>query len=152
MDDSTPALPRQRFGMRFVVLARRWRRALDAQLAALGLTDAGWPPLMYLAQAGGGLTQRELAERIGIDGSSLVRLLDQHARAGWIERRDDPQDRRTWRLFLTRDGRAMVRRIQTVLDRVESRMLAGLDDAQLQALLDGFDRIGEGIAAMESGA
>lgn len=135
--------------MRFVVLARQWRRALDVQLSALGLTDAGWPPLVYLAQAGGGLTQRELADRIGIDSSSLVRLLDQHARAGWIERREDPEDRRAWRLFLSPSGKSMVRRIRAVLDQVESRMLAGLDDAQLQALLDGFDRIAEGVAALE---
>ncbi|MFT4266702.1 MAG: MarR family transcriptional regulator [Xenophilus sp.] len=148
MNDSNPP-PRQRFGMRFVVLARQWRRALDTQLAALGLTDAGWPPLVYLAQAGG-LTQRELAGRIGIDGSSLVRLLDQHVRAGWVERREDPGDRRAWRLHLTREGQGMVRRIRSVLDRVEAGMLAGLDDAQLQAMLEAFDRIGEAIGAMEA--
>lgn len=135
--------------MRFVLLARQWRRALDAQLSALNLTDAGWPPLVHLAAGDSGLTQRELADRIGINGSSLVRLLDQHAQAGLIERREDPQDRRTWRLFLTREGRTAVRRIQAVLDKVETRMLAGLSDAQLLATLAAFDRVAEGIAALE---
>lgn len=135
--------------MRLVTLARQWRRVLDAQLAPLGLSGAGWPPLAHLAHAGGGLTQRELAERIGIDGSSLVRLLDQHTGAGWIERREDPQDRRAWRLYLTREGRAMARRIQAVIERVESDMLAGVDAAQLQAMRTGFDHIGRAIAALE---
>lgn len=140
-----------RFGMRFVGLARLWRRTLDAEMAGLGLTDAGWPPLVYLAQAGGGLTQRELARRIGIDGSSLVRLLDQHAQAGRIERREDPQDRRVWRLHVTPDGQAMVGRIQATLDRVEASMLIGLDDRQLGMMTEAFDCIADNISALEVG-
>ena len=53
-----------------------WRHALDGRMAALGLSDAAWPPLVYLDRSGEGVTQSELATRCGIDGSTLVRLLD----------------------------------------------------------------------------
>lgn len=149
---STPSPTHDRFGMRFVGVARLWRRALDTELSGLGLTDASWPPLIYLAQAGGGLTQRELAARIGIDGSSLVRLIDQHAQAGWIERHEDPQDRRAWRLHLTREGQALVRRIRQALDRTEARMLDGIDEPALAATLQSLDRIAANIEALEGRA
>ncbi|WP_410859550.1 MarR family winged helix-turn-helix transcriptional regulator, partial [Paraburkholderia sp. SIMBA_054] len=56
------------------------------------MTDATWVPLVHLHQTGGGLTQKELAALVGIDGSSLVRLLDILCRQGLAERRVDERD------------------------------------------------------------
>src|SRR3546814_991440 len=67
---------RSRFGIRFSLLARRWRQVLDAHLATAGLSDATWIPLVHPSETGGGITQKELAALVGIDGSCLVRLLD----------------------------------------------------------------------------
>lgn len=141
--------PQQRFGMRFVSVARLWRRHLDVELRELGLSDASWPPLIYLAEAGEALTQKELARRIGIDGSTLVRLVDQHVQAGWIERCVDVQDRRAWWLQLTRSGRGVVRRIQAALDRAETQMLAGLGASDLAVTLATFESIASNIHALQ---
>ena len=72
--DDTP--PRFRFGHQFSLLARQWRRAVETRLEQAGLTDATWAPLVHLSASGGGITQKELAALVGIDGSTLVRLLD----------------------------------------------------------------------------
>src|SRR5690554_7415022 len=68
--------PRDRFGIRFSMLSRLWRRTIDQQMAAVGLSDISWAPLIHLAESGDGVSQKELASLVGIDGSSLVRLLD----------------------------------------------------------------------------
>ena len=86
---AAPITPRSRFGIRFALLARRWRQSLDAHLAEAGLSDATWVPLVHLHESGGGITQKDLAALVGIDSSSLVRLLDILCRQGLAERRVD---------------------------------------------------------------
>ncbi len=133
--------PRARFGMRFSLLARRWRRAIDSRLAAAGLTDATWVPLVHLHETGGGITQKALAQRVGVDGSSLVRVLDILCRQNLVERRADASDGRARLIHLTETGQARVAEILRELAAAEQPLLAGLSDAELAAMLDGFDRI-----------
>lgn len=145
-----PALSsRLRFGLELVLVARRWRRIVDQRLAARGLSDASWTPLVHLAVAGDGITQTELAERIGLDGSSLVRTLDRLAGQGLIERRLDPGDRRLRRIHLTEAGRQATRAIREKLTSAEFELLADFTDDELAALLDGFDRLSQRITTLE---
>ena len=113
-----PAPARLRFGIKFVLLARRWRQALDQRLAEVGLSDATWAPLVHLWESGGGISQKDLAALVGIDGSSLVRLLDILAGRGLVERRMDPADRRTRLVFLTEAGRADANRYKIMVSRI----------------------------------
>lgn len=138
---SQPPSPRARFGIRFALLARRWRRALDARLAEAGLTDATWVPLVHLDETGGGLCQKDLAALVGVDGSSLVRVIDILARQGLVERRPDPADGRTRRIHLTQDGQARVARIRDELTRAEAVLLADLSDDEIGQILERFERI-----------
>ncbi len=139
--------PKRILGIRLVGLARRWRQYLDVQLSSSGLSDATWAPLMHLHRAGEGLLQRELAARVGLDVSSLVRLLDILEQRQLVERRPDPQDRRANRLFLTMAGHAQVARIRGLVEPLEDDLLQDLDDAATEALLQAFARIEARLAA-----
>ena len=141
---------RELFGFRLAVLVRRWRRVAEISLQEAGLTDASWAPLIHLAESGDGVTQKVLAARVGIDGSSLVRLLDILERRGFIERRVDPQDRRARLIFLTEPGRRAVAGIRDVLARTDVELLAGLSDAELAGMLAAFDQIAERIGEKEA--
>ena len=136
--------PRSRFGVAFVQLARQWRRAIDVRLAQAGLTDATWSPLVYLDGAPDGIVQKDLATLVGIDDSSLVRLVDILERRGLIERRIDEHDRRAKRVVLTVEGREAVRSIRKTLHKAEAEMLALVSDAEIVEMLDIFDRIDAG--------
>src|SRR4051794_20112205 len=103
-----PSTSRRLFGFQFAVLARRWRTYLDQALSEAGLTDATWAPLVHLDRSGDGVPQKTLALRIGIDGSTLVRLIDILESRGLVERRTDPTDRRARLLHLTEAGRQAV--------------------------------------------
>lgn len=140
--------PRFRFGFHLVTLARQWRRQLDTELAAAGLSDASWAPLMHLAEGGDDISQSELALRVGLDGSSLVRLIDLLEERGMIARRVDPNDRRARRIVLTPAGRTEVAAIRARLHEIECRMLADLDDPALTHMIDGFTRIETRIRAL----
>lgn len=134
--------PKRLLGMRLVGLARRWRQALDARLAAAaGLSDAAWAPLVHLHRLGDGISQTELATAVGLDGSSLVRLLDMLVAQGLIERRAHASDRRVKNVHLTPAGRRTVVNIRKRLTAAEDELLADLDDAGAQAMLQAFDQI-----------
>ncbi|MCH4542893.1 transcriptional regulator [Ochrobactrum sp. POC9] len=142
--------PRSQFGIRFSLLARRWRRALDIRLAEAGLTDATWVPLVHLHQTGGGLTQKELAALVGIDGSSLVRLLDILCRQGLAERRVDERDSRARLVHLTAQGEKRVAEIRQELAKGEKEMLADLSDDDIATILRSFDSIEHRLSQIQS--
>ena len=144
------ASPRARFGVRFALLARRWRRALDVRLAEAGLSDATWVPLVHLQESGDGITQKELAGLVGIDGSSLVRLLDILCRQGLVERRVDAADARARLVHLTDAGRARVAEIRRELGKGEAEMLADLSDADIAAMLRNFQLIEQRLQALQA--
>jgi MarR family transcriptional regulator, transcriptional regulator for hemolysin len=140
-------LPLDGFGMSFVVLARRWRRALEEALAREGHADATWVPLVHLADSGEPLCQRELALRAGLDGSSLVRLLDLLAARGLIERRTKLGDRRANLLHLTEAGRVAAADVRRILAERESEMVSGVAEAELRTISAVFERISRNLSA-----
>lgn len=142
--------PRSQFGIRFSLLARRWRRTLDIRLAEAGLTDATWVPLVHLHQTGGGLTQKELAALVGIDGSSLVRLLDILCRQGLAERRVDERDSRARLVHLTEQGEKRVAEIRQELAKGEREMLADLSDDDIRTMLRSFESIEHRLSQIQS--
>jgi len=136
--------------MLLVGVARRWRAALDASLAESGLSDATWGPLVHIGLSGGAISQKDLAARVGIDGSSLVRLIDILASRELVERRQDPADRRSNLLFLTPAGEASVRRIRHFLTQAEDEMLRDFDEGEVLALTSALERIDSRIAELRA--
>lgn len=117
-------------------LGRGWRQAADRALANLDVSaSCGWA-LVQVGRLGDNVRQTDLAAELDITGPSLVRLVDQLAVAGKIERVPDASDRRVSRIRLTASGRAMLVAIEAVLADLRHEILAGLSDTALQAALD----------------
>jgi DNA-binding MarR family transcriptional regulator len=55
-----------------------------------------------------GLSQKELAEILEVEPITVARLIDRLERQGMVERRDDPADRRVWRLHLLPPARPVL--------------------------------------------
>lgn len=134
------------------MLSRLWRRTIDQQMAAVGLADISWAPLIHLAESGDGVSQKELASLVGIDGSSLVRLLDTLEARGHIQRCTAPDDRRVKLIMLTEAGKAAVVDIRRQLLAIEHQMLADLDDSELTRMLEAIDLIQQRIGLLARGS
>lgn len=141
---------RSSFGIRFSLVARRWRQELEAFLAASGLTDATWIPLVHLQETGGGITQKDLAALVGIDGSSLVRLLDILNREGLIERRRDESDARARLIHLTPTGTQRVADIRRQLAGVEQHLLSDLPDTSIADMMQRFEQIEQRLIELKA--
>jgi len=129
------------FGFRLAWMARRLRQAVDGELRAYGLTEATWRPLAYLGRLGEGIRQKELAQALGIEGPSLVRLLDGLERRGLVERREDEEDRRAHGIYLTPQGRELQKRVLRISDAIQRRLLAAVQPADLEACQRVFQAI-----------
>ncbi len=106
----------QDFALALHDTARAWRHALDRRLKALGLSQASWMSIAFLAKATVPLTQTELAHCLSVEQPTVVSMLDRLQRAGLVRREMDASDRRIRRVLLTHQGQevyAEVRRIAT---------------------------------------
>lgn len=115
-------------------VSRLLRRAIARHLEGSELTFAQARVLVHLARDPG-LRQVELAARLEVQPITLTRLLDQLARHDFVERRRDPDDRRAWRLFVTKrahDSLTSIRRIGAV---ARTDALAGIAPARVDELL-----------------
>jgi len=81
-----------------------------------------------------GLTQSQVAEALGIKRTNFVGMLDTLEKRGLAERRQTARDKRSYALYLTAEGAALMRRLKPVLKAHESRMIAKVGE-------DGRDRL-----------
>jgi len=68
------------------LLGRRWRSQFDARLRTVGLSHARWRVLSVLCEASEGLTQREMADRLGVGGPTVVRHVEHLQHRGLSQR------------------------------------------------------------------
>ena len=122
-------------------VARYVRRALDKELCACGLSQATALPLLVLSRGGPNLRQGVIAEELGIEGPSLVRVVDMLIEEGLLTRREDPSDRRAKLLKLTARGVERVVDIEAAAQRMRSRMLAEVTPAELATVVGVLSKI-----------
>ena len=107
---------------RNILLAGRlWRKMARHAASVHGISEAASAPLIWIGRLGENVRQTVLADAVGIEGASLVRLLDELQGAGLITREQDPSDRRANAVNLTERGREVLEAVnQTLIDlRVE---------------------------------
>jgi MarR family transcriptional regulator, transcriptional regulator for hemolysin len=103
-------------------VSRRWRVRLDERFRHTGLTQARWTVLLQLSQAGA-MSQRELAERIGVEGPTLVRALDKLEDQGFVARRAG-DDRRVKEIHLTDAAAPVLAEITRISTELRRALLA----------------------------
>ncbi len=71
---------------------RQWQRLADSRLGSYGISTACTMPLLMIGRSGGGIRQVALAQQLGMEGPSLVRLLDKLCASDLVrrERRQRP--------------------------------------------------------------
>jgi MarR family transcriptional regulator, transcriptional regulator for hemolysin len=142
---------RQAYTHALLLAGRHWRRAADAVVKEDGLSDATAYPLVLIGRLDGEPRQNALAEAIGVEGPTLVRLLDQLCSAGIIVRREDPIDRRAKVLSLTASGRTVVAKIEAELSMLRETVFASVSAADLKASLRVFQTLLESTGTSRRG-
>jgi MarR family transcriptional regulator for hemolysin len=98
----------------------------------LGLTPSQWKIILAL-NLSDGLTQKELADKIYVDGSTLVPILDKMEQNGLIERKADSKDRRINRIFLTSKSESTVDSIILIVLQLRKMIYMGLSEDEINS-------------------
>ena len=143
-----PIEARSRFGLLLGSVFRQWRRQVDLGFKELGLSDATRMPLLVLYAQAQAMRQKDLADALYLDSSSLVRVLAQLRAAELVDWARDPQDRRTKRIALTPAGRATAALILARSLEIEQALLAELPAQDMRTTRDVLEKISRRFEAL----
>ena len=121
-------------------VAQLVRRHADKRARMHGMTRAQWAVLARLEREPG-ITQSRLAALTDVEPITIGRLVDRLEANGLIERHADRDDRRIWRLTLTRKSAAILRQIAAFRRELHEDMAQGLDEASLGTLVGCLQRM-----------
>ena len=99
-------IPDSAFAYLMQDVTRQMRTLFDRRATRFAMTRAQWRALKAIRHHDG-LSQSELAEHLELQPIPVSRVVDRLEKAGYIERRADPGDRRRWRLHPTAKAHAV---------------------------------------------
>jgi MarR family transcriptional regulator, transcriptional regulator for hemolysin len=140
--------PDRSLGVLISDVARLLRRNFDRRLQSLGLTQAQWRAIVHVSRTEG-MNQVALAECLEAQPITVARLIDRMEAAGWIERRNDPLDRRAVQLFLTPKCQPILEEIHARAADMMSDGVAGMSATAQKQLFESLQRMKQNLAANE---
>ena len=105
-----------------------------ATVGEAGVTP-GWFGLMVIVAHNEGLSQTRLARALGIDGSTMVAMIDRLEENGWLRRQRSEVDRRSHALYLTEEGTDLLERLTPMVEQHEAELSQGFSADDKTALL-----------------
>ena len=141
---------REHVGITISRTARTWRTKLDERLSPLGLTQARWLVLMHLSRMGGESLQKELAFIVGVEGPTLVRVLDGLERLGLVQRLGVEGDKRARLIRLTPKADSVISDIMRIGIKLRGEALAGISDEDIESFFRVLEAILANLAAAPS--
>lgn len=111
-----------------------YRQNIDVMLQPFGVS-AGQSPLLSLLLKKDGQFQKDLAQQLGVKPSSLTTMLNRMERSGLLRREKSDTDQRACRVYLTKKGRHISKKMQAVIRFINERNLAGFRGEEKLLLL-----------------
>jgi len=138
----------ERFSMALHSTARAWRLAMDRRLKGLGVSQASWMTIAVAAKAREPLSQSELAQSLGVEGATMVAMVDRLVKAGLVTREPSATDRRVKRVVLTADGGLLYDKVRTEAAAFRRELLANIDPKKLLAATELLEALQDIIDAV----
>ncbi|CAN7542793.1 MarR family transcriptional regulator [Phenylobacterium sp. LjRoot225] len=129
-------------GVKLTVIARQLWLDFDQDAEKIGLTRAKWS-VVAEANRAPGATQRMIAMRLQVTDVTAGRLIDRLCAEGLLERHENPEDRRAYRVYPTEKAQPVLAQLQELAASHAREAFAGFqteDLAELEGLLDAISR------------
>ena len=128
--------------LKLMVVARHLRQSFDQSVERSGLTRAKWTLIAAVAHMPGA-TQRMIAEALEVREVTAGRMIDRLCAEGYLKRREHPNDRRAYCVYLAPGAQPVVDTLGQLGKMHEAKIFAGFDEDdldRLNALLDAIAR------------
>jgi MarR family transcriptional regulator for hemolysin len=131
----------ERFANALHNTARAWRQKVDRRLKYLGVSQASWLTIAMAAKAGLPLSQSELADRLAVEGATMVAMVDRLVKAGLVAREPSTTDRRIKHVVITEAGHRLYDKVRTEAAAVRKELLASIDPQKLVAAAEVLEAV-----------
>ncbi len=112
---------------------RRLQRWTQARTSAGGVT-ASQAGLLFFLEKNNGALMGEAAAALDLGAPGISGLADRMERLGLIDRKPDGVDRRSWRLWLTAEGRSAFKRSRAGLTELNARLTEGFSESEIEVV------------------
>lgn len=129
-----------KIGLMFQYIARLRNRYFDKLVAPHDLTSAQVRVINLLLRQDS-MSQVEIARILGIGTVAVSAQLDRMEKNGWVQRKADPQDRRSNRVWLTSAGLAKKPVLEDSFAGLNDVAFAGLSDDEVAALIETLRKV-----------
>lgn len=92
-----------------------------------------------------GISQRELSGKAYKDQPTTARILDKLEKKGFVERRASPDDRRTFLIYLTDEGRKLRERLAPLSEKTMKKAMQDFTDTEIKQLRNMLNRISNNL-------
>ncbi|WP_379152413.1 MarR family winged helix-turn-helix transcriptional regulator [Paenibacillus sp. sgz5001063] len=136
--------PSEKLAVIFYRLNRNYQYLMALRLKPYNITPEQWNVLKHL-QEQDGLTQKDLTYMADKDKTTVTRMIESLVERGTVTKEVNSEDRRSYRIFLTEEGKELIRQVQPIPDRVNWEVCSGLSDEQILQLKETLDVLQEQI-------
>jgi DNA-binding MarR family transcriptional regulator len=126
-------------------VSRLMRREFDARARDIGVTRPQWQVLTVLRR-NEGVNQGGLADLLEVEPITVCRMVDRLQEADLVERRADPADRRSWRLFLTAKAQGLLGQLRPFADDMIEEALLGVSEADRAVLRQSLEQMRQNLS------
>lgn len=120
------------------------RHQLEVQMAEHGATLPEFL-ILHVVATQPGLSQRGLADQVGVERPTMSHHLDRLETLGLVERRRDPTDRRILRIHPTPPGRRRLAKLDAIVEALERHLHDQLSEREAKVLHMALARIAASV-------
>jgi DNA-binding MarR family transcriptional regulator len=132
-------------------VSRLRRTVFDQRLKPLGITRSQWWVLTNLSRHDGeGYAQVELARLLDVGKVTLGGLIDRLEDNGLVMRVPDKEDRRSKRVQMSRKGRALLQKVESIGREVNSEIMVDISPEEEDRLIEMLRKMKRNLIAMDA--
>ena len=121
-------------------VSQLWKRMFNAAMKEIGLSNSERRTLVNIKRFPG-ITQIELARKLDIEPQNILRVLDRLEEKQWIEKKQDPNDRRAKRIYTTLKAAPILERIFNKATKLHNRVLNSMSPQEVNACHEILNKI-----------
>jgi MarR family transcriptional regulator, transcriptional regulator for hemolysin len=135
--------------MGFVVnmTAKAFQKSFDIELRKnAGVSLSQWRVVGALVIQPG-LTQKEIADKVGIEGATLVPIIDKMEKEGLLKRKPDSSDRRVNRIYLTQKADSLWESMVECALKIRKSSTKNISENDIQTTLETLRKISQNLTS-----
>jgi DNA-binding MarR family transcriptional regulator len=91
-------------------------------------------PILFTLIAHDGLTQKGLGDMISLKPATITIMLNRMQKAGLIERREDKEDLRLSRVYVTERGKVIAEAAKLAMDQIQQEAYSGFSSEEMMLM------------------